>query len=74
MTSIEIFKKMLDWLYTNKGIVYQVDVAKAAGLNETTVPRILPGQVKKSSQETLLKVNAAFGIPSTLLGFEAKVK
>ena len=30
MTSIEIFKKMLDWLCANKGIVYQVVAAKAA--------------------------------------------
>lgn len=60
MTTIEIFKKMYDWLCANRGIVNQAEVARAAGLNEVTVSRILHGQVKKASMETLHKVNAAF--------------
>lgn len=61
MTTIEIFKKMYDWLCANRGIVNQVDVARASGVNEVTVSRILNNQVKKASMETLLKVNAAYG-------------
>lgn len=61
MTTIEIFKKMYDWLCANCGIVNQVEVARAAGINEVTVSRILNNQVKKASMETLHKVNAAYG-------------
>lgn len=61
MTTIQIFRKMFDYLVANKLIPNQTELARAAGLNEVSVSRILNGQVKKTKQETLWKVNVAFG-------------
>ena len=61
MTTIQIFQKMFDYLIANKLISNQTDLARAAGLNEVSVSRILNGQVKKAKQETLWKVNTAYG-------------
>ncbi len=62
MTRIEIFKKMLDWLCANiEDVKNQTDVARAAGLNETSVSRIMNGRVKSVKPETLRAVNAAYG-------------
>lgn len=61
MTTIQIFCKMFDYLASNKLIPNQTELARAAGLNEVSVSRILNGQVKSTKQETLWKVNVAFG-------------
>ncbi len=61
MTTIQIFHKMFDYLVSNKLIPNQTELARAAGLNEVSVSRILNGQVKSTKQETLWKVNVAFG-------------
>ena len=61
MTTIQIFRKMFDYLVANKLIPNQTELARATGLNEVSVSRILNGQVKKTKQETLWKVNVAFG-------------
>lgn len=61
MTSNEIFAKMLDWIFANTEDRYNADVAKRANINATSVSRILNGQVKKASQDTLRAVNAAYG-------------
>ena len=61
MTTVEIFKKMLNWLYANKKAGNQTDVARKSGVNEVTVSRILNGRVKKVKQETLWAVNVAYG-------------
>ena len=61
MTTHERFKKMLDWLYTNRSVKNQTEVALAAGINETTVSRILKNRVKSVKLETLRAVNAAYG-------------
>ena len=62
MTTIETFKKMLDWLCANvENVKHQTDVARAAGLNDSTVSRIMKGRVKSVSQTTLRAVNAAYG-------------
>ena len=61
MTTIQIFRKMFDYLVSNKLIPNQTELARAAGLNEVSVSRILNGQVKSTKQETLWKVNVAFG-------------
>jgi len=61
MTTIQIFRKMFDYLVANKLIHNQTELARAVGLNEVSVSRILNGQVKKTKQETLWKVNVAFG-------------
>lgn len=61
MTTIQIFRKMFDYLVSNKLIPNQTELARAAGLNEVSVSRILNSQVKSTKQETLWKVNTAFG-------------
>ncbi|MBQ8713025.1 MAG: hypothetical protein IJ551_09460 [Prevotella sp.] len=61
MTKIEIFKRMLDWIYANKLAANQTEVGRQAGINEVHVSRILNGYVKSVKQETLWKVNAAYG-------------
>ena len=61
MTTNEIFAKMLDWIFANTDSKQNVDVAKKAGINETTISRILNGRVKKTKQETLRVLNAAYG-------------
>ena len=61
MTTNEIFKRMLDWICDNQLAPNQTEVARAAGLNETTVSRIVKGHVKSVKQETLRAINAAYG-------------
>lgn len=61
MTTIEIFKKMLDWLYANTEANNQTDVARKAGMNQVTMSRILNGKVKNVKPETMRAVNAAYG-------------
>ncbi len=61
MTTIEIFKKMYDWFCTNKGIVSRADLSRMTGVHEVTISRIMNGQVKKATQETLSKMNTASG-------------
>ena len=61
MTTIEIFKRMLDWIFANTDAKNQTDVARRAGLNETTVSRIMKCRVKSVKPETLRDVNTAFG-------------
>ena len=61
MTTIRIFQQMFDHLVANKMIHNQTELARAAGVNEVTVSRILNGQVRKAKQETLWKVNTTFG-------------
>ena len=63
MTSIQTFKKMLDWLYANTEANNQTDVARKAGMNEVSMSRILNGKVKSVKQETMRAVNAAYGNP-----------
>ncbi|MBR1594615.1 MAG: LacI family DNA-binding transcriptional regulator [Alloprevotella sp.] len=57
----EIFKQMLDWIYANTEAHNQSDVARRAGVNVMTISRALDGKVKKVKQETLRKINNAFG-------------
>lgn len=61
MSTNEIFAKMLDWIFTNTDSKRNVDVAKKTGINETTISRILNERVKKTKQDTLRVVNAAYG-------------
>lgn len=57
----EIFKQMLDWIYANTEAHNQADVARKSGLFEATISRALNGKIKRVKQETLRKVNSAFG-------------
>lgn len=61
MTTNEIFKRMLDWLYVNTDVHNQVELARKTGVNEVTISRVLNGKIKRVKQETLRKVNSAFG-------------
>lgn len=57
----EIFKQMLDWIYASTEAHNQADVARKSGLFEATISRALNGKIKRVKQETLRKVNSAFG-------------
>lgn len=57
----ETFKQMLDWIYANTEARNQADVARKSGLFEATISRALNGKIKRVKQETLRKVNSAFG-------------
>lgn len=57
----EVFKQMLDWIYANTEAHNQADVARKSGLFEATISRALNGKIKRVKQETLRKVNSAFG-------------
>ena len=57
----EIFKQMLDWIYANTEAHNQADVSRKSGLFEATISRALNGKIKRVKQETLRKVNSAFG-------------
>ena len=63
MTTNEIFKRMLDWIYINQLATNQTEVGRKAGIHEVSMSRILNDQVKKVKQETLWKLNAAYGNP-----------
>lgn len=57
----EILKQMFDWIYANTEARNQADIARKSGVFEATISRALNGKVKKVKQETLRKINSAFG-------------
>ena len=59
--SNELFVKALDWLYANNKVKDQKELAAVTGITETTISRILNDKVKKPSEDTLRKLNSAFG-------------
>jgi transcriptional regulator with XRE-family HTH domain len=59
--SNELFAKALDWLYANGKVKDQKELAAKTGITETTISRILNDKVKKPSEDTLRKINNAFG-------------
>jgi transcriptional regulator with XRE-family HTH domain len=61
MTTIEIFKKMLDWIYDNQLASNQTEVARKIGMNPVSMSKIHNGKTKSVKQETLRAVNAAYG-------------
>jgi len=61
MKSNEIFKQMLDWVYANTEVHNQAEIARRTGVNEVTISRVLNGKIQKVKQETIRKVNIAFG-------------
>lgn len=63
MTTIEIFKRMLDWLYDNQLASNQTEVARKTGIHPTHMSKIHIGKIKSVKQETLRAVNAAYGNP-----------
>lgn len=59
--SNELFAKAIDWLYANNKVKDQKELAAVTGITETTISRILNDKVKKPSEDTLRKLNSAFG-------------
>lgn len=59
--SNELFVKALDWLYANNKVKDQKELAAVTGITETTISRIVNDKVKKPSEDTLRKLNNAFG-------------
>lgn len=63
MTTNDIFKRMLNWIYDSTDAQNQTDVARSIGMNPVSMSKILNGKTKKVKPETLRKVNAAYGNP-----------
>ena len=63
MTTIEIFMKMVYWLIDNTEMQNQTEVARKAGLDPTNFTKIKNGTNKSVRQDTLRKLNNAFGKP-----------
>lgn len=61
MTTVEKLKRMLDWIYTNTETHNQTGVARKIGMNPVSMSKIHNGKTKSVKQETLRKINAAFG-------------
>ena len=61
MTTVEKLKRMLDWIYTNTEVHNQTGVARKIGMNPVSMSKIHNGKTKSVKQETLRKINAAFG-------------
>ena len=61
MTRNEIFACAIDYLYKKGLIVEQSELASKMGTTESTISRILNNKVRKPSDESLRKLNAAFG-------------
>ena len=57
----ERFKAVLDWLYENGKVSDQRELSEVTGITETTISRILNGKVRQPSEDTLRKLNSAFG-------------
>ena len=60
MTRNEIFACAVDWLYAHGKITDQTDLAQKTGITETTISRILNNKVRKPSEDSLRRLNAAF--------------
>lgn len=56
----ELFKKALDWLYSEGKVADQRELSLKTEINEVTISRILNDKVKEPSESTLRKFNAAF--------------
>lgn len=61
MTRNEIFACAVDYLYNEGKITGQSDLAEKTGITETTISRILNNRVRKPSEDSLRRLNTAFG-------------
>ena len=61
MTTIEIYKKMLAYLLDNNLADNYASIARKAGVDQVQVSRVRNGHVKSVKDDTMRKVNAAFG-------------
>lgn len=56
-----LFAAAVDYLYRHEGVADQKELAEKTGITETTISRILNDKVRRPSEDTLRKLNAAFG-------------
>lgn len=61
MVRNELFSVALDYLYKNGLVADQRELSEKTGITETTISRILNNKVRQPSDETLRRLNAAFG-------------
>lgn len=61
MSTTEIFMKMTRWVIDNTDVRNPTEVARLSGINPVTVTKVKHGNVKSVKQETLKKINNAFG-------------
>ena len=61
MTRNEIFACAVDYLYKEGKITGQIELAEKTGITETTISRILNNKVRKPSEDSLRRLNNAFG-------------
>lgn len=61
MTRNEIFAYAVDYLYKEGMITGQSDLAEKTGITETTISRIINNKVRKPSEDSLRRLNSAFG-------------
>jgi transcriptional regulator with XRE-family HTH domain len=67
-----LFAAAVDYLYKYKGVADQKELAEKTGITETTISRILNDKVKRPSEDTLRKLNAAFGYIFNMAYFRAE--
>lgn len=56
-----LFAHAIDWIYANTQVKDQKTLAAHTKITETTISRILNDKVKKPSEDTIIKLNDAFG-------------
>jgi transcriptional regulator with XRE-family HTH domain len=56
-----LFAHAIDWIYANTDVKDQKTLAALTKITETTISRILNDRVNKPSEDTILKLNNAFG-------------
>ena len=61
MVRNECFRVALDYLYKNKLVADQRELAAKIGVSETSISQIINNRVQKPSESTFRKLNDAFG-------------
>jgi len=56
-----LFAHAIDWIYANTEVKDQKTLAALTKITETTISRILNDRVKKPSEDSILRLNDAFG-------------
>ncbi len=56
-----LFAHAIDWIYANTEVKDQKTLAALTKISETTISRILNDRVKKPSEDSILRLNDAFG-------------
>lgn len=61
MNTTDVFMTMTKWIIDNTDVRNLTEVARLSGINPITVTKVKHGYVKSVRQETLKKINNAFG-------------